>query len=251
MLMLSHAHEVRRQDLVAIPTPEPTDTWRPVAHADVVSVLTERAGARGLAIKSERFAVLNGTLYPPSGAPVELRGARLFGALDFAPIPGMPFPDGCTPSAGIRNSHDKSFSLSILSGARVLVCANGVLSAEFTVSRKHTSQIDLAESIDQALDAFLESVRGFNQAYQRLRSQRLTRMRARDLTIEMARAGAFASSDILPVLAEYEKPSHDEFAERTAWSLYNAATARMKAQSPSRQVDGFRALNAVLLPLVN
>jgi len=50
------------------------------------------------------------------------------------------------------------------------------------------------------------------------------------------------------MLAEYEKPSHDEFSERTAWSLYNAATARMKTQSPARQVDGFKALNAVLLP---
>jgi hypothetical protein len=66
-----------------------------------------------------------------------------------------------------------------------------------------------------------------------------------------ARAGAFASSDILPALDEYERPSHDEFSERTAWSLYNAATARMKAQSPGRQMDGFRALNTVLLAQAN
>lgn len=57
----------------------------------------------------------------------------------------------------------------------------------------------------------------------------------------MARAGAFSSSDALPVLAEYGTPSYEEFAERTAWLLYNAATARMKAQSPGRQVDGFKA----------
>jgi hypothetical protein len=251
MLMLSHAHEVSRHDLAAIPTPNPTNTWQPVPHADVIDVLTRRAFARGLEIKAERFAVLNGTLYPPSGEPVELRGARLFGSLDFAPIPGIPFPEGCTPSAGIRNSHDKSFSLSILSGARVIVCANGLLAGEHIVARKHTSGLDLPEAIDRALDAFLESVRGFNEMYQKLCSWRLTRMKARDTVIEMARAGAFASSDILPVLAEYETPSHDEFAGRTAWSLYNAATARMKTQSPARQVDGFKALNSVLTARLN
>ncbi|MCY3018799.1 MAG: DUF932 domain-containing protein [Planctomycetota bacterium] len=247
MLMLSHAHEVSRHDLAAIPTPEPTDTWRPVPHSDVVDVLTERAGARGLKITSERFAVMPGYLYPRPGETIELRGARLFGSVDFATIPDMPFPPGCTPSAGIRNSHDKSFSLSILSGARVLVCANGVLSAEFVVSRKHTSRIDLVESVDHALDAFMGSVRGFHALHERLSNWRLTRMRASALTVEMAKAGAFSSSDILLVLAEYETPSHEEFAGRTAWSLYNAATARMKAQSPGRQVDGFKALNAVLV----
>ncbi|MCY3020638.1 MAG: DUF932 domain-containing protein [Planctomycetota bacterium] len=214
-------------------------------------MLTERAGARGLKITSERFAVLPGYLYPTPGTTVELPGAKLFGSLDFAPVPGMPFPDGCTPSAGIRNSHDKSFSLSILSGARVLVCANGVLSAEFVVSRKHTSRIDLVESVDRALDAFMESVRGFQALHERLGSWRLTKTRASALTVEMARAGAFSSSDILLVLDEYEKPSHEEFVGRTAWSLYNAATARMKTQRPGRQVDGFRALNTVLLAQAN
>jgi hypothetical protein len=246
MLMLSHAHEVRRHDLAAIPTPDPTDTWRPVPHADVVDVLTERAGTRGLKIISERFAVMAGYIYPTPGTSVELPGARLFGSLDFAPINGIPFPEGCTPSAGIRNSHDKSFALSILSGARVFICANGVLSAEHIVARKHTSGIDLVNAIDQALDSFMESIRSFNATYERLRAWRLRRTTAHSLVVELARAGAFSSSDILPVLAEYETPSHDEFAGRTAWSLYNAATARMKAQSPARQVDGFKALNSVL-----
>ncbi|MGD0092253.1 MAG: DUF932 domain-containing protein [Planctomycetota bacterium] len=251
MLMLSKATEVPRASLRGIRTPDPTDSWRPVAHADVVDVLTERAGARGLKITSERFAVLPGYLHPTPGTSIELPGARLFGSLDFAPVSGMPFPDGCMPSAGIRNSHDKTFALSILSGARVLVCANGVLSAEHIISRKHTSGIDLVESVDHALDAFMASIQGFQASYEQLSNWRLTRTRASALTVELARAGAFASSDILPVLDEYEKPSHEEFAERNAWSLYNAATARMKAQSPGRQVDGFKALNTVLLEQVN
>src|SRR2546422_2163227 len=119
MLMLSHANEVSRDDLYGVITPDPTDTWKPVPHHEVVNTLTDRAAARGLVVKSERFALLDGTLYNEGGVQTRIPGARLFGSLDFAPIPGMPFPAGCAPSAGLRNSADKSFALSILSGARV------------------------------------------------------------------------------------------------------------------------------------
>ena len=248
MLMLSHATEVPRAALRDIPTPPPTDTWRPVSHADVVETLTQRAGARGLRITAERFAVLSGTHHPTPETTIELRGARLFGSMDFAPVSGMLFPPGCTPSAGVRNSHDKTFSLSILSGARVLVCANGMLSAEHVVSRKHTSGIDLNAAIDDALNAFLDSLRGFQATYERLRGWCLSRADAHSLIVELARAGAFASCDILPVVNEFENPQHEEFRERSGWSLYQAASEVMKKQSPARQLDGFKALNCVLLP---
>ncbi|MEI6236136.1 MAG: hypothetical protein WCT04_24030 [Planctomycetota bacterium] len=77
-----------------------------------------------------------------NGVQNRIEGALLFGSLDFLPVQGMAFPAGCSPSAGLRNSHDKTFSLSILSGARVFICANGVLSAEHVISRKHTSGLD-------------------------------------------------------------------------------------------------------------
>jgi len=251
MLMLSHAKEVSRADLSKINTPDPTESWTPVSHIDVVTTLADRASARGLKLKSERYAVLDGTLYPRPGMQVELKGARLFGTLDFEPIPGMPFPAGTTPSAGIRNSHDKTFALSILSGARVFVCANGVLSGEFVVSRKHTSGIDLTASIDQALDAFMESIRDFNEMYERLRDWKLRKTTAQSVVVELARAGAFSSSDILPVLQDYENPEHKEFSDRNGWSLYNASTSRMKLQSPARQVEGFKALTSTITSFLN
>src|ERR1035437_1671827 len=204
MLMLSHAAEVSRDELYNLATPEPTETWRPVPHIDVVNTLTERAAARGLVVKSERFALLDGTLYGEGGMQTRIPGARLFGSLDFDPIPGMDFPSGCTPSAGLRNSHDKTFALSILS-------------AEHVISRKHTSGIDLLESIDEALNAFMASITGFNELFQRLNARRLTRTKAHSLVVEAARAGAFASDSILPIVAEFEQPKHEAFKERTAW----------------------------------
>ena len=251
MLMLSHAAEVSRDELYNVVTPEPTQSWKPVPHHEVVNTLSDRAAARGLVVKNEHFALLDGTLYGENGMQTRIPGARLFGSLDFAPIPGMPFPAGCAPSCGLRNSADKSFALSILSGARVFVCANGVLSAEHIISRKHTSGLDLVESIDKALDAFMESLRGFNETYEKLRAWQLRKNTAHSLIVELARAGAFASSDILPVVQEFENPCHAEFRERNAWNLYQDCTQIMKGQSPARQIEGFKALNQVLTAALN
>lgn len=201
-------------------TPEPTQSWKPVPHHEVVNTLTDRAAARGLVVKNERFALLDGTLYGANSVQTRLPGARLFGSLDFAPVVGMPFAPGCVPSAGIRNSHDKSSCLSILSGARILVCSNGALVGDHQVHRKHTSGIDLIESIDDALNAFMTSIAGFNDMFQSLNSRRLTRTKAHSLVVESARAGAFASDLILPIVAEFENPQHEAFRERTAGRLY-------------------------------
>src|SRR6185436_1873511 len=99
MLMLSNAQEVTRRSLASIPTPAATPTWRPVAHAEVVDTLLDRARAKGLRVASERYAVSDGTLYPRPGVQVTLRSAKLFGSLDFEPIQGLQFPPGCMPSA--------------------------------------------------------------------------------------------------------------------------------------------------------
>jgi hypothetical protein len=71
------------------------------------------------------------------------------------------------------------------------------------------------------------------------------------LVVEAARAEAFALDSILPIVAEFENPQHDAFKDRTAWSLYNACMERMKGQSQGRQVDGFKALNQVLVGALN
>lgn len=67
----------------------------------------------------------------------------------------------------------------------------------------------------------------------------------------MAEGGAFSSSDIVSVIAEFEQPRHAEFSGRTGWSLYQPATEVMKKLSPARQVEGFKALIRVLVEGLN
>lgn len=53
------------------------------------------------------------------------------------------------------------------------------------------------------------------------------------------------------MIQEFENPRHLEFQEHNAWNLIQASTGIMKSQSPSRQVDGFKALNQVLVTELN
>ncbi len=242
---------VTRADLAGLPVPRRTKTHRPVPHKDAADALIEAAEGLGLKIRSERWTVTEGATYPEPGSRLHVPAARLFGTIDFAPIPGIELPDGVTPSAGLRNSHDKTFALSVLSGGRVLVCSNGILAGEHIISRKHTSGIDLGEAVDRALDAFLSTIRGLKDVVERMQSRKLSVQRARSLIVEAARGGAFSSAMILPVLDAYESPEHSEFKPRTSWSLYNRATEVMKRQSPGRQIEGLKALSDALVGSAN
>ena len=246
MLMVKNGVQVSRDTLALIPTPPSTDTWTPLAHSEVVTALLDHATSRGLRIHTEKYATMPGHLRQPDGSIIEVPGGRLFATFDFHPIDGVEFPNGCLPSMGLRNSHDKHFALSVLSGARVLICSNGVLSAEHVSTRKHTSRIDMQQSIGDALSAFMDSTRMFNDRQKRLVQWGLNDNTAKALTVDMAKAGAFSPSDILKVYDAYDHPEHSDFVGRNAWSLYNAATGRMKSQSPARQVEGFKALGEVL-----
>lgn len=56
-------------------------------------------------------------------------------------------------SIGVRNSHDKSFSLGLTVGYRVFVCDNLSFHGDFTpVTRKHSKHFDVVEVIGGAVD---------------------------------------------------------------------------------------------------
>src|SRR5438874_8251403 len=46
-----------RQNLLGLPTPEPTDTHKPIAHAALVGALIEALGYRRLTVVEDQYAV--------------------------------------------------------------------------------------------------------------------------------------------------------------------------------------------------
>jgi hypothetical protein len=250
MLMLDRAVPVTVSQLARIPCPEPTESWRPYPHSEVVAALSDRMGARGLKVRASRLTLVDGALYPEQGVRLDVKGARLFGSFDLEPSVDA-FPPGCVPSLGLRNSTDKSYALTILIGMRVMACSNGVLYVErgVQVSRKHTSGLELEGAFDNALDAYEEAVPAMTDLYERLRGQRLSMTKAKSLVVDCAAAGAVPSSHILDAVREFERPSYPAFrGDRTRWGLYNAIThSSFKRMSPQRAAEAYRPLNEVLV----
>ena len=61
LLVHVDAKKVGRQDLLALPTPEPTDTHKPVPHAQVIQALIESLAFRKLDVIRDEYAVSKDT----------------------------------------------------------------------------------------------------------------------------------------------------------------------------------------------
>src|SRR4051812_22192980 len=130
LMLHAGAKKFGRQDLLALPTPEATETHKPVAHSAIIQALIESLAYRHLNVERDEYA-----LTPD--------GARMFGFLELNIE-----ESGIRLALGVRNSHDKSFALSITVGYRVFVCDNLAFHGDFVaVSKKHSKNMDVHEVI--------------------------------------------------------------------------------------------------------
>ncbi len=219
------AERVSREVLRWVATPKETDTWKPVPHHDVAELVTGAAQERGYQIVSEEYG-LN-----PSGS-------KMFGVLRFHPDGHPEF----SRALGIRNSHDKSFALGLTVGLNICVCSNLAFGGETTITRRHTSGIDIDQLIPQAFDNLeLQFIRlELNVGV--LKDKSVSLNEARIIAVRAAEQDVIPSCDILPVLKEFQEPSHPEFAARNRWSLYNCFTEVAKKYTPVRADKCYRGL---------
>src|SRR5687768_8241999 len=87
------AQIITRDQLVALPVPQGTATWKPIPHVEVVNALVETLGFRHIGVVREQYAATED-------------GMKMFGCLDLEA--GF---TGCCFSIGLRNSNDRSMRL--------------------------------------------------------------------------------------------------------------------------------------------
>lgn len=204
-----------------VPTPEATTkefkigervVWQPIGHGLLIDRFKEQAEAANLTIEQEYLTLARD-------------GQRFFGLFHVSGI-GRANSDKIGTVIGLRNSHDKSFPAAICAGQAPFVCTNLVFSNEITLGRKHTLHIlrDLPQLIARAMGQL-----GSHWANQERRAEvyhdySLDNAEAHHLIIEAFRNGAIPKTKIADVAAQWHTPEHDEFSERSGWSLYNAFT---------------------------
>lgn len=233
------SRQVDRSSLALVPTPRATDTWHPIPHAAVIDTVHQAMADSGFAIERQSYGLSRDD-------------RRMFATWDLM----SPLIEGVSLAVGIRNSHDKSFPMGFAAGSRVFVCDNLSFSSELMVKHKHTrfghtrfeDNLRLAVS---GLESFrqLESVR-----FQRLQNDPVDDTLAESLLLRAWEAKVISHMVLAEALRLWREPTHEEFLDRTRWSLLNALTEAMNPThdvAPERHARATMALRAMLCPPIN
>lgn len=195
-----------------VPTPEPTATHHPIAHALFIRGVREQLTAAGIGIEEEAYGL--------SGD-----GARVFGALALK-ADRLPTIHGSDLVLGLRNSHDKTFCAGLALGNRVFVCDNLSFIGTRTLARKHTRHVhrDLPALIARILGKLGDWAT--EQAHQvaAYESANLTDEQAHDFMIRAIRARVICASRIAHVIDGW----HRDDRSQNLWGLFNAFTEALR-----------------------
>jgi hypothetical protein len=202
--------EISLADLAKVTTPNRTESYQPIPHADLISIFREQMKNARLNIKQELHTTAR-------------FGQRYFGLFEIDM--GKEGAKSGT-IVGLRNSHDKSFPAGICAGNAPFVCSNLAFHNEITLGRRHTVNIlrDLPQIVSRAIGKLGDMWTRNETRVTKYAETPLTDDQAGTLILRSYRAGAIGKTMIADVLDQWEKPLHEDFAPRNLWSLHNAFT---------------------------
>lgn len=213
---------VTREQLsrLAEPTAE-SEHHLPVAHHALVDAIEASLQAASLSVSRWRLQTSH-------------KDQRLFGVADLATQDGQ-----WTAAVGFAHANDRSLSLRLVAGLRVLVCDNLCLHGDMiALKRKHTLKLNLQEEVQEGINRYLT-----HAAHLATRVAELKEMEIDTQCGDSKILSAFVGEDpILPlktlpaVVREWRAPSFTEFRPRTLWSLHNAFTENLRELSVERQL---------------
>ncbi len=218
-LRVMASKEYSLEQIRAVPTPEPTESWRPIPHATLVDQFTAQAKSSGLEIVQSFHSLAR-----PSEKGKD-DGQRYFGLFQVRGVARRHDAEVGTV-IGLRNSHDKAFAAAICAGDAPFVCTNLIFRNEIVLGRKHTVNIlaDLPALISRAIGQLGSHWKKQDERIDAYRNYALSDAEAHDLVIRAYRSGALPKTKIADVVSQWHEPEHDEFSERNGWSLYNGFT---------------------------
>jgi len=204
------AQYVDREGLKNLETPQPTDSWTPIAHYDLVQALDGQLKARGITIVKEQFAVLK---------------AKLFGVLDT----DYQVNEEGGAAIGIRTSNDKSLALQLAIGYRVFICDNMAFAGDLiALRRKHTGNLNLHREFAEGIGRYVTQYPKLQENINWWKEWTLTKERGKQLIYDIFR------QKIVPVRLFHPSVADWEAAEdKTMWRLHNCMTAHIKTLKPA------------------
>jgi hypothetical protein len=207
LLLHCGSHQVTRDDVYNTATPAQTDTYYPLAHSHFIERVEANLAFHNYKVVGESHGLSHD-------------GDRYFGTMqvsaggDYGLI------------LGLRNSHDKRFPAGLVAGSRVFVCDNLAFSGEVSLARRHTKNIirDLPGRITDVMGQLKQFYLHQEEQIAAYKQCEIGNDRACAIMIEAAKSRIIGYTKVPHVLEQWEGSEHEEFAPRTAWSLFNAFT---------------------------
>lgn len=227
--MLLGKNRITRQELALVPTPDATDTFRPVPHHSIVETLAETLSYRHINVVEDEYVISDD-------------GMKMFGLLKLdATFLDVRF------SIGIRNAHDKSMRLGLVAGYSVMVCSNMAFNGEFhPVLAKHSKHFNLEDALTLGVDRIQRGWKPLQAEMEHRRTFEITDDQARLMIYEAFVSNRFPIKLLKPVHSEFFEPSYEEFKPKTLWSLENAFTHTFKQLKPIPQFQATSKLGTFI-----
>ncbi|MBB3208916.1 hypothetical protein FHS27_004750 [Rhodopirellula rubra] len=201
------AIEIKRCALNALPVEAASETWNPVSHLSVLQTLES-------SIKTSGIKITNETLL------VSKAGNRLFAILE------LNIKVGQTESlvVGIRNSHDKSFSMGLYCGTRTRVSKCFSFAIEVVSRRRHTPNADsrYAEEIDSAVKRLKSLADDEADQIRALKKRVFSVCEPEALIVHAAEASVIPWRYVPKVLAQWRSASPKRHRGSTQYDMYQA-----------------------------
>lgn len=205
------AQYVTRDQLAQYIPPPATDTWKPIAHSELVDTLHEVMSYRGMFITKDQYVIDRG-------------GARMFGTFDLE----WQKMEEYGAALGFRHATDKSMAIQIAVGARVFVCSNMSFGGDGMITvRKHSGKLDLAAELDHAMYSFQHGWRRLVDDIHVQQCSAVTHGWGKELLYDIFRLKILPTKVFHNVATDWDSAS-----DRNAWALHNACTAHVKTLAP-------------------
>lgn len=192
-------------------------------------------------VKQERFAVTED-------------GMKMFGTFDIrSDLANIDL------SIGIRNSHNKTMSLGMVAGYRVVVCSNMMFSGDFEpIFRKHTSGLYLRDVLIIGLEKMVKLIDPVRTSIQTMQDTFIHNAEAKEIILDALFKGVIPKHLLEPIYnyyfvpeQAYETPSEIEaFTGHTLWSMSNAFTSSIKMLNPIAQFQYTAKVAEYFKPIV-
>jgi hypothetical protein len=209
------AQEVGYDAIKAVPVPAPTETHHPIPHNQVVDLMLDTLHDSGYQVLETVHALTRD-------------GGNYFGlaqvTADFLET------DEYGLVVGFRNSHIKAYQAGAVAGAQIFVCDNLSFTGEIKFGHKHTVNIE-----KHLPEVFLEGVSRLKNRFlsQEIRFEAYKEGEIKDpneFIINLYRQNIIVTTEIGKIIDIWDNPTHEEYGEQSAWTMFNAVTEALKGK---------------------